>query len=170
MRSIGGRLELRSEGIGQGSEFTVFLPLAKPVLDSAPPNDVSDPALVANKRILVVDDNRDSAEMLAAMLTAWGQHARVAFDGMSALSAGRDFRPHIVLLDLGMPDMDGYETARRLRAESWGQEATLVAVTGWGQESDLQRTREAGFEHHLLKPVAPRRLRILIADGDRKPA
>jgi DNA-binding response OmpR family regulator len=94
----------------------------------------------------------------------------VAFDGMSALSAGRDFRPHIVLLDLGMPDMDGYETARRLRAESWGQEATLVAVTGWGQESDLQRTREAGFEHHLLKPVAPRRLRILIADGDRKPA
>jgi signal transduction histidine kinase len=167
---LGGRLELRSEGIGQGSEFTVLLPLAKPVLDSAPPNVASDPALVEKKRILVVDDNRDSAEMLAAMLNAWGQHARVAFDGMSALSAGRDFRPHIVLLDLGMPDMDGYETARRLRAESWGQEATLVAVTGWGQESDLQRTREAGFEHHLLKPVAPRRLRILIADGDRKPA
>lgn len=167
---LGGRLELRSEGIGRGSEFIVFLPLAKPIPTVETPHAQLDPALTEKKRILVVDDNHDSAEMLAAMLTAWGQHARVAFDGKTALKTGRDFRPHIVLLDLGMPDMDGYETARQLRTEAWGQEATLVAITGWGQESDLQRTREAGFEHHLLKPVAPRRLRILIADGDRKPA
>jgi signal transduction histidine kinase len=166
---LGGRLELRSEGVGRGSEFIVSLPLARPLADQGAQPDLSDPALTTKKRILVVDDNHDSAEMLAAMLTAWGQQARVAFDGLSALATGRDFRPHVVLLDIGMPTMDGYETARRLRAEAWGQEATLIAVTGWGQESDLQRTRDAGFEHHLLKPVAPRRLRMLIADGDTKP-
>jgi len=164
---LGGRLELRSDGVGRGSEFIVSLPLAKPLRSQEAPADVSDAALTTIKRILVVDDNHDSAEMLAAMLTAWGQQARVAFDGLSALAAGRDFRPHVVLMDIGMPAMDGYETARLLRAEAWGQEATLIAVTGWGQESDLQRTREAGFEHHLLKPVAPRRLRMLIADGDK---
>jgi CheY-like chemotaxis protein len=122
-----------------------------------------EPMLPTAKRILVVDDNQDSAEMLAALLATWGQETRVAYDGLAALAAAHEFRPHIVLLDLGMPTLDGYETARRLRAEVWGREATLVAVTGWGQESDVERTRLAGFEHHMVKPVAPRRLRALIA-------
>jgi CheY-like chemotaxis protein len=160
---LGGRIELHSEGAGRGSEFTIRLP--RPLTATSQPSPVNPEmqALTTTKRILVVDDNQDSAEMLAAMLTAWGQQARVAFDGFSALTAGREFQPHIVLLDLGMPLIDGYETAKRLRAESWGREATLVAVTGWGQESDLERTRAAGFEHHLLKPVAPRRLRMLLS-------
>lgn len=161
---LGGRLDLRSEGLGRGSEFIVSLPLPRPATEPTIVYDTAEADLTMRKRILVVDDNHDSAEMLAAMLTSWGQQTRVAYDGLSALAAGRDFRPHIILLDLGMPTIDGYETARRLRSEPWGQEATLIAVTGWGQESDLQRTREAGFEHHLLKPVAPRRLRMLIAD------
>ena len=159
----GGRLDLRSEGAGHGSEFSLRLPMPE---DSAPLATVpvdQEPAITTMKRILVVDDNEDSAEMMSMLLTAWGQEARVAFDGHQALDLARDFKPEIVLLDLGMPRMDGYETARQLRSEPWAKNTVLVAVTGWGHESDLQRTREAGFQHHLVKPVSPSVLRAMIA-------
>jgi len=160
---LGGQLELRSEGTGRGSEFSITLPVSMAPVGRSQPQTEPELELATSKRILVVDDNQDSAEMLAALLKAWGQDARVAFDGVTALESGREFHPEIVLLDLGMPHPDGYETARRLRAEPWGKDAMLVAVTGWGHVSDKQRTQQAGFEHHLVKPIVPHQLRTLIA-------
>jgi signal transduction histidine kinase len=163
----GGRIEMRSEGFRRGSEFSVRLPLHARLSAAKPPAADPEPPLTSAKRILIVDDNQDSAEMFAALLTAWGQQTCVAFDGAAALAAAEQFQPDVVLLDLGMPHMDGYETARRIRTAPWGRRAVLVAVTGWGLESDLERTRQAGFEHHLVKPVAPLRLRSVIAGTQR---
>jgi signal transduction histidine kinase len=159
----GGRLEAHSEGAERGSEFSVRLPLAlRPSHEAAPLGD-QESELPSRRRVLVVDDNRDAAEMLAAMLGVWGQETRVAYDGMDALAIAGAFQPDIVLLDIGLPNVDGYEIGRRMRTEPWGQRALLVAVTGWGQESDLERSRRAGFDRHLVKPVVPRLLRELIA-------
>ena len=119
-------------------------------------------ATAEKPRILVVDDNRDAAEMLAALLGAWGQRTRLAFDGRTALQLGGDFDPQVVLLDLGMPHLDGYETARLIRGTAWGESALLVAVTGWGQPHDRDRSQASGFDHHLVKPVAPAALRTLL--------
>jgi len=160
----GGRLELHSDGIQRGSEFLVRLPFEARLGSATVPIAEAEPQPTAARRILIVDDNQDSAEMFAALLTAWGHQTRVAFDGPAALTAAEQLQPDVVLLDLGMPHMDGYETARRLRTQPWGRQAVLVAVTGWGLESDLERTRQAGFEHHLVKPVAPVRLRSVIAE------
>jgi signal transduction histidine kinase len=159
----GGRLEARSDGEGRGSEFSVRLPLPlRPAHETAPEGE-QESEYPSRKRVLVVDDNEDAAEMLAVMLGTWGQETRVAYDGMQALATAEAFQPDIVLLDIGLPDLDGYEIARRLRTEPWGRRALLVAVTGWGQESDLERSRQAGFDRHLVKPVVPRLLRSLIA-------
>ena len=114
------------------------------------------------RRVLIVDDNQDAAEMLALMMEAWGQTTRVAHDGLAALQAGAEFHPEVVLLDIGLPGLDGYETARRMRAADWGRHATLVAVTGWGRDSDIARTQDAGFDHHLVKPVSPEVLYSLV--------
>jgi signal transduction histidine kinase len=161
----GGRLEARSDGADRGSEFSVRLPLAlRPVREAAREHE-RESELLSRRRVLVVDDNRDAAEMLAAMLGAWGQEARVAYDGRGALAIAGAFQPDIVLLDIGLPELDGYEIGRRMRTEPWGQRALLVAVTGWGQESDLERSRHAGFDRHLVKPVVPRLLRELIASA-----
>jgi len=159
----GGRLEARSEGAGRGSEFSVRLPLTLRPARKAAPEGEQESELPSGRRILVVDDNRDAAEMLAVMLSTWGQETRVAYDGMEALAIAGAFQPDIVLLDIGLPDLDGHEIGRRIRAEPWGQRALLVAVTGWGQESDLERSRHAGFDRHLVKPVVPGLLRDLIA-------
>jgi signal transduction histidine kinase len=159
----GGRLEARSDGAERGSEFSVRLPLAVRPTREATLEREQEGELPSRRRILVVDDNRDAAEMLAIMLGAWGQETRVAHDGREALAVAGAFQPDIVLLDIGLPDLDGYEIGRRLRTEPWGQRALLVAVTGWGQESDLERSRHAGFDRHLVKPVVPRVLRELIA-------
>ena len=105
------------------------------------------------QRILVVDDNRDAADSLGDLLQLLGAEVRVAYDGAAALEALGAFRPSVVLLDLGMPGMDGYEVARRIRAQPGSGDPTLIALTGWGQASDRQRTQEAGFDHHLVKPV-----------------
>jgi CheY-like chemotaxis protein len=109
-----------------------------------------------------VDDNEDAAISLALLLQMMGQDVQIAYDGLEALAKAETFRPDIVLLDLGMPKLNGYETARRLRAEPWGEKAILVALTGWGQEEDRRRTREAGFDYHLVKPVDPTELEKLI--------
>ena len=112
---------------------------------------------VPQLRILVVDDNEDNANTLGLMLRIWGHEVQVANDGLAAIEIAATFRPHIVLLDIGMPKLDGYETCRRIRQEPWGKEMALVAQTGWGQEDDRRRTQAAGFDHHLVKPGQSRR-------------
>ena len=161
----GGTLEGRSEGPGRGAEFAIRLPIGTgvPGLASAVPDPPGDTP--PSRRILVVDDNEDAAAMLSAMLGTWDQNTRIAHDGLTAIEVAREFRPEIVLLDIGLPRIDGYETARRLRAEPWASGLVIIAVTGWGQDADLERSRLAGFDHHLVKPVNPRQLRALVATG-----
>ncbi len=119
-------------------------------------------SILPRRRILVVDDNEDAAEMLALMLACWGQETQVANDGLSALAAARAFRPDVVLLDIGLPGMSGYEIARHLRELPAAESILLVAVTGWGQDTDKQQSRDAGFDEHLVKPVDPDTLRTLL--------
>jgi PAS domain S-box-containing protein len=149
----GGTVEAHSPGLRQGSEFVVRLPLV-PETDAACPLAATMPrGALGGHRILVVDDNRDAADTLALLLESHGAVTRVVYDGEAALAELDVFMPDTVLLDLGMPGMDGLEVARRLRADPRRASLRLVALTGWGQESDRRRTREAGFDHHLTKPV-----------------
>ena len=149
-----GSLEARSEGEGKGAELTLRLPLS-PSARIAEPDAGRDTASrpVAAWRVLVVDDNEDAAATLALLLRALGHETRVAHDGREALRAAAQFEPDVVLLDIGLPDVDGYEVARRLRALDSAHKFRIVAVTGWGQEHDRQRSAEAGFDLHLVKPV-----------------
>jgi len=116
-------------------------------------------------RILVVDDNRDGANSLALLLQAMGHDTRTAHDGLEAVEAATTFRPEVMLLDIGLPRLNGYEVARRIRAQPWGAHMVLIAQTGWGQEEDKQRTFEAGFNHQLTKPVTPVALEKLLAEA-----
>lgn len=152
----GGTVTAGSAGHGQGSEFVVRLPILgagtpPPLLPSAGLDRDGFPG--SSCRILVVDDNKDSAESLALFLRLIGNTVEVAYDGPTALAAAVALRPDLILLDIGLPGMDGYEVGRRLRQEPSLQHAVLVAQTGWGQAEDRRRTREAGFDHHLVKPV-----------------
>ncbi len=151
----GGRVEARSSGLNQGSEFVVELPLLEgPTRETARPTPRDHPAPVSRPmRVLVVDDNLDAAEMLAEWLSAIGHSVRVAADGPTALEIAADFKPDVALLDIGLPVMDGYEVARRLRELPGCARTRLIALTGYGQESDHDRSRRAGFEDHLVKPV-----------------
>jgi PAS domain S-box-containing protein len=152
-----GTVEARSGGVGQGSEFLVRLPLAaledawaeRPGLAQARPN-----APFAGQRILVVDDNRDAADTLGLLLEADGAEVRVVYDGRAALAMAESFMPSSVMLDIGMPGMDGYEVARRLRQDERFANMRIIALTGWGQDSDRRQTRNRGFTHHLTKPVS----------------
>jgi len=149
-----GTIEAASEGKDKGCEFVVTLPIAeeKPAAQAA-----DEPActarLIPGSRVLVVDDNHDAADSLGLLLRFLGADAMVVHDGPAALKAMRTFKPAVVLLDLGMPDMDGLEVARRMRADPEMKGATLVALTGWGQREDRRRTGEAGFDYHLVKPA-----------------
>ena len=116
----------------------------------------------ARKRILVADDNIDAAESLQMLLQFSGHDVHIATDGPRALTAAESLRPDVILLDLGMPGLTGYEVARRIRAQDWGRGMVIVALTGWGQDEDRQRTAEAGFDHHLTKPVPPETIEDLI--------
>ncbi len=159
----GGRIEARSGGLGNGSEFVVTLPVV--VEESRPQpeagDDGSDPK--TSLRILVVDDNRDGADSLADMLGFMGGDTRTAYDGEEAVAAAVEFRPDVILLDIGLPKLNGYEACRRIRAQANGRKVVLIAQTGWGQIEDRQRTQEAGFDHHLVKPVGPAALMKLLA-------
>lgn len=115
------------------------------------------------RRVLVADDNEDSCETMAMLLEALGNEVRVAHDGAQAVEQAGDFRPHVALLDIGMPRVDGYEAARRIRAEEWGKAIVLVALTGWGQDEDRRRSQEAGFDRHLIKPVDIEALQRVLA-------
>ncbi len=116
----------------------------------------------ASHRILVVDDNRDAAESMRVLLQLMGAEVNIAFDGLEALQVAEKFRPEVVLLDIGMPKLHGYDTARRLRQEEWGRDIVLVALTGWGRDEDRHRGVEAGFDGHLVKPVHVSALRELL--------
>jgi signal transduction histidine kinase len=158
----GGRVEARSEGIGRGTEVIVRLvPARSAGVEAAP--DRAAAATIRPRRVLIVDDNVDAAESLADALRDLGHEARVANDGPSALSAAGAWRPEVALVDIGLPGMDGYELARRLRAEHAGSALRLVALTGYGRESDLRRARAAGFDAHLVKPADIDRISAAIA-------
>jgi PAS domain S-box-containing protein len=165
----GGRIEARSAGLGSGSEFSVRLPRSCVRLAhgsaSAFPDAVRRAPPAAARRVLVADDNRDAADSLALIFECEGHQVWRAFSGQDALAVALRERPEVMILDIGMPGMSGYEVAERVRAEPWGKRATLVAVTGWGQESDRQRARTAGFDQHLTKPVDPAHLEALLAQG-----
>ncbi|WP_051974756.1 hybrid sensor histidine kinase/response regulator [Cupriavidus necator] len=152
----GGSVTAHSDGIGRGAEFRLRLPLvAHAAATQTAPSAVAQKrvdALTAG-RILVVDDNQDAAESARMLLELWGNDVRVALDGASALQIAEAFRPELVLLDIGLPDMEGYDVARALRKQPWGESILLVAVTGWGQGHDRAKSRDAGVDLHLVKPV-----------------
>ncbi len=151
----GGSIEAHSEGLGRGSAFTVRLPITT-APPTAAPTVVEAPLIApAPQRVLIADDNRDGAESLATLLLLAGHDVRVAFDGAAALAEAKAFQPTVALLDIGMPKLNGYDLARRIRQESWGNAVHLVALTGWGQDSDRAQAISAGFDDHLVKPVAP---------------
>jgi signal transduction histidine kinase/ActR/RegA family two-component response regulator len=163
----GGSVTASSEGLGRGSTFVVRLPvpiaLATWTAESASEGPLH--AESAGRRVLVVDDNDDAATSLSLLLGSLGYETRTAGDGEAALRVAEDFRPDAMLLDIGLPRLNGYDVARALRARPWGKDVTLIAVTGWGQAEDRQRTMAAGFDEHMVKPVDPdvllRRLRSL---------
>jgi two-component system CheB/CheR fusion protein len=153
----GGRITATSAGLGQGSEFVVSLPRSL-VIETPPPtsgafNGHTNPN--PPRRVLIADDNRDGAESLGMLLNLSGHEVFLAHSGKEALSVAKEQRPDVAVLDIGMPDLSGYEVAQRIRLEPWGEQITLIALTGWGQENDKRRARAAGFDHHCTKPVDP---------------
>lgn len=159
----GGSIEARSDGPGKGAEFTIRLPLiVTAAAVSETPRDDSASARSA-LRVLIVDDNRDSADSLAMLLRIQGNETRTAYDGQEGTTLADEFRPDVMLLDIGLPKLNGYDACRRIREQVWGKKVVLIAVTGWGQEGDRRRSHEAGFDHHMVKPVDPHDLAKLLA-------
>lgn len=155
----GGNLEAHSDGLGSGSVFTVSLPLPPPKQDSHKPNSEKSGAdQHPSRRVLVVDDNVDSARSLAMMLKILGHETHLAHDGLAAVEAAAEFSPEIILMDIGMPKLNGFDACRRIRAETTGAQPLIMALTGWGQREDRQRCLEAGFDVHLVKPLEPQTL------------
>ena len=160
----GGSVRARSAGPGRGSEFVVRLPLARPDAPRVQAGAHDLPRRIPGvPRVMVVDDNRDAADSLAAVLKMLGAEVRVSHDGQSALEALDLFRPAAVFLDLGMPGMDGYQTARQMRAREDMRDAKIIALTGWGQQSDRRQTEAAGFNQHLVKPADVATLQAVLA-------
>jgi CheY-like chemotaxis protein/two-component sensor histidine kinase len=159
----GGTVTASSAGLGEGSEFVVRLPAI-----AASELEVNRKASQTNghlprRKILVVDDNADAAESLAALLQISGHDTRLAHDGQAAVEAASQFHPDVVFLDIGMPTLDGHETAKMIRQQPWGKHMVLVALTGWGQSEDRRRSKDAGFNHHLVKPADPAVVAELLA-------
>jgi CheY-like chemotaxis protein len=164
----GGSVNAHSAGRSKGSEFTVLLPALAEEPKPQPavePADGSATKAKAARRILVVDDMRDNADSLAMLLELGGNEVQTAYDGQAALEAAERFRPDVVLLDIGMPKLNGFDACRRIREQPWGKGMMLIALTGWGQQEDQRRTEEAGFDSHLVKPVDPSALNELLADS-----
>ena len=149
----GGSVEARSDGPGHGSEFIVRLPLAPATRKVRTVGEDGKQLFTPRRRILVVDDNKDSADSLAMLLTLQGSEVRTAYDGLEAVEAAAAFQPDVILSDIGMPGLDGYQAAQRIREQHHGKRVVLIAMTGWGQEEDKRRSMEAGFDFHLVKPV-----------------
>jgi CheY-like chemotaxis protein len=147
----GGTIRAESRGLGKGTRFIVLLPvMTNPAISvHAKPETLP----TGTYRIMIVDDNEDAALTLAILLRMLGHDVKAVFDGSDALNEGQVFQPQIILMDLGMPGMNGIEAAKKIRQLEWGKAVFLVAVTGWGQDEDKRKTREAGFNHHLVKPI-----------------
>jgi CheY-like chemotaxis protein len=159
----GGSVQAHSEGPGKGSEFVVRLPMVSLPKPQEVQGNGEAAAPQFRRRILVVDDNRDSADSLARMLKLLGHEIATAHNGLEAVEMVGAFQPDVALLDLGIPKLNGYEAARHIRQQPCGKDRLLVGLTGWGQEEDKRRTFEAGFDHHLTKPVDPAALEKLLA-------
>lgn len=162
----GGTIEARSAGVGLGSEFIIRLPLVDSDIGERPGSWQPPPSQV-RRRVLVVDDNQDAARSQAALLDLAGHSVRTAFDGGGALAIAREFRPDVILLDIGLPDEDGYQIVQRLRNDPAAKHALIVALTGFGSDADVERARAAGFDEHLTKPVDPERLLRFVAERKR---
>jgi CheY-like chemotaxis protein/two-component sensor histidine kinase len=156
----GGTIEVRSAGTGEGSEFKVRLP-ASIMADERPGANAA--AAQPRRRVLIADDNLDSADTLAMMLEVFGNDVRVARDGEEAVSIAQSFHPEAILLDIGMPRLNGYEACERIRELAHGVKPVIVALTGFGQQEDRERSRAAGFDHHLVKPVDPQVLEKVVS-------
>lgn len=162
----GGTVEAYSDGLGKGSRFSVRLPVAgheAPVVVSLEAPLSRSPAV--RRRVLLCEDNRDVARSVARLVRVFGHEIRVAFDGREALQIGSEFRPDVVLMDIGLPGMNGYDVGREIRSRPWGSALALIALTGWGSEKDKLRALEAGFDEHLTKPVESHVLEAALRDG-----
>jgi CheY-like chemotaxis protein len=157
----GGSIEAKSAGVGRGSEFVVRLPIAAERPGTETPA-VPTPQTTRTYRVLIVDDNLDAGSSLALLLEIAGHQTSRAHDGPSALDAAETERPEVILLDIGLPTLNGYEVCRRIRKRPWGSSVLVIALTGWGQEEDRRRSHEAGFDGHLVKPVEYAELMTLL--------
>jgi CheY-like chemotaxis protein/two-component sensor histidine kinase len=164
----GGSVTVESPGLGQGSTFTVRLPALEERAQAAPETqgDEGPRADRPKRRILVVDDNRDSAISMAMMLKLTGNEVRTAHDGIEAVEVAAEFRPQVILMDVGMPRLNGYEATHRIRQQPWGRPVTIIALTGWGQEGDKLHSQAAGCNAHLVKPVNLPDLERLLAEAE----
>lgn len=161
----GGSISAHSSGHGQGSEFVVRLPLASQPSPAEEDGRAIPSPVTESRRVLLVDDNLDTATSLAVLFQIAGHETAVAHEGIAAIETAAGFRPHVILLDIGLPGMSGYDICRRLRERSWAQAITIIALTGWGQEADREKSRAAGFDHHLVKPVDFPELLALVTAG-----
>jgi len=165
----GGVIAARSEGLGKGSEFVVTLPIAASTSrDAAPPKAASGSDGTFKRRILIADDNPDVTEAFEVMLQTLGHDVAKAHDGLEVLERAESFRPEVIMLDIGMPGLNGYDVARRLRQHEWTRDVVLIAITGWGGEMDRKRSEDAGFDLHLVKPVDPFALSKLLGELNRE--
>ena len=161
----GGNIEAKSEGPGMGSEFVVRLPLV--IATSRPQaSDVEDELVdrASALRVLIVDDNRDGADSLSEMLKLLGNDTRTGYDGQQGVDMAGEYRPDVILLDIGLPKLNGYQVCRLIREQPWGKDVMLIAVTGWGQPEDRRRSKEAGFDHYMVKPVDPHVLMEMLTE------
>lgn len=160
----GGTVTAKSAGLGMGSEFTICMPLSaeKGVERNHERHAEAQPSR-SGYRLLVVDEDKDAANIFAMLLRLQGHEVWVAHDGPSALTSAQTYRPHLIFIDIGMPGMDGYKVARRLRLFPEQRKVLLAALTGWGQAKDRRRTSEAGFDFHLVKPAEPESLEAVFA-------
>ncbi len=160
----GGRVEAHSEGLGKGSEFVVRLPIVVEQTYTRKTSDHDKPSPTSELRILVVEDNLDAAESLTMLLKMMGNKVCTTHDGEDAVKVAGEFRPHVVLCDIGLPKLDGYEACLRMKEQAWNKNMILIALSGWGQDSDKRKAEAAGFDQHLVKPVDPRALMKLLAE------
>jgi signal transduction histidine kinase len=158
----GGSISAKSDGEGRGSEFVVRLPILNKGTVASGAGTTAASSSPTQRRILIVDDNRDAAESLELLLKLTGNTTYIAEDGLEAIAAIEKHRPDLVLLDIGLPKLNGYEVCRRVREQPWGKDIVVVALTGWGQEDDRRRSAEAGFDGHLVKPVDYEKLLALL--------
>jgi len=165
-----GTVEAHSAGAGQGSEFTVRLPILVETPKPLPEPTAHDPTTTTDYRILVVDDNRDSATSLAMLLNLTGNKTHIAYDGLEAVEAAATFRPDVILLDIGLPNMNGFEACLKIREQPWSKDIVIIALTGWGQDEDRRKSQEVGFNGHLVKPADHAVLMKLLAELRPTPA